>query len=57
MSNFGMAVGAAAEIAGVEKTMITSIKNLMESMNWTAQQAMDALKIPKDEQEKYEAKL
>ncbi len=51
--NLGMAV----ESAGAEKTMIKNIKNLMESMKWTAQQAMDALKIPKNDQAKYAAKL
>ena len=53
MCNLGMAV----ESAGAEKTMIKNIKNLMEAMKWTAQQAMDALKIPKNDQAKYAAKL
>ena len=35
----------------------SSIQNLMETMNWTAQQSMDALKIPKEEQPKYAAML
>ena len=30
-----------------------SIKNLMESMNWSLEQAMDALKIPESERSKY----
>jgi hypothetical protein len=30
-----------------------SIRNLMESMKWTAEQAMDALKIPEVERSKY----
>jgi hypothetical protein len=29
----------------------------METMKWSAIQAMDALKIPKDDQKKYEQKL
>ncbi len=33
--------------------IFTSLKNLMESMNWSAGQAMDALKIPKEERERY----
>ena len=32
-----------------------SIRNLMENVGWTAQQAMDALKIPASEQDKYAA--
>ena len=42
---------------GHESSLLQSIKNLMDSMKWSAQQAMDALKIPKDEQEKYAARL
>ena len=38
-----------------EKDMLTSIRNLMDSMKWSAQQAMDALKIPESEQPKYAA--
>ena len=40
---------------GTEKTMISSIRNLMDTMKWSAQQAMDALKIPANEQPKYAA--
>lgn len=39
---------------GVERrAIVKSIKNLMETMNWTSEQAMDALKIPESEREKY----
>ena len=34
-----------------------SLRNLMDSMSWTAGQAMDALKIPAEEREKYAAML
>ena len=34
-----------------------SLRNLMDSMSWTAGQAMDALKIPAEEREKYAALL
>ena len=34
-----------------------SIRNLMETMKWTAKQAMDALKIPVKDQSKYAAKF
>lgn len=40
---------------GTKKTMLSSIRNLMETLNFSAQQAMDALKIPADEQPKYAA--
>lgn len=33
-----------------EKTRITDIKNLMQTLKLTAEQAMDALKIPTAEQ-------
>ena len=34
-------------------TLLENIRNLMDSTKWTAKQAMDALKIPSDEQKKY----
>ena len=42
---------------GVFQTTLTSIRNLMETVHWTAQQAMDALKIPANEREKYVSQL
>jgi hypothetical protein len=42
----------AAEEA-VEKTVILSIHNLMETLNLTAEQAMAALKIPEEERDNY----
>ena len=36
-----------------QQTVLESIRNLMETMKWTAQQAMDALKIPIKEQKEY----
>ena len=36
---------------------LTDIKNLMDSVNWTAEQAMDALKIPKEERASYLERL
>ena len=38
---------------GKRESLISSIRNLMESMDWTADQAMNALKISEEEQEKY----
>ena len=46
-----------AEERGVEKNRLENIKNVMEGLKYTAQQAMDLLKIPKNEQPKYLAKL
>ncbi len=54
----GMAEGRAEGRAeGKENAMLASIRNLMDSMKWTAEQAMDALKLPMDDREKYAAKL
>ena len=41
----------AEECVIVEK--ITSVKNLMKNMNWTIDQAMNALEISEDKREKY----
>ena len=58
MSNFGMAVelngvkrGIQTGLAqGREQALVHCIKSLMETLDFTAQQAMDVLKIPKEEQ-------
>ena len=42
---------------GVDQNRVESIKNIMEGLKYTAQQAMDLLKIPKGEQDKYMARL
>ncbi len=41
------------EEKGMEKGILVSIQNLMESMDWTAEQAMKALRIPETEQAMY----
>ena len=41
----------------VERNTVELLKNLMETMKMTAQQAVDALKIPLDKQSNYIAKL
>ena len=51
-----IAIERATEKAKAEakkKTHLHSIRSLMETMNMTAQQAMDALKIPADKQKEY----
>ena len=65
MCNLGMAVELKGVVQGItqgiekgkEQTLLESIKNLMETLNLNVQQAMDALKIPKEEQAHYESKL
>jgi len=42
---------------GREESLVISIRNLMETMAWTADQAMDALKIPVSDREKLSAQL
>lgn len=60
--NDGIAIGEVrgevrGEIRGAETERIKSIKNLISSLGITAEAAMDALKIAKDEQSKYLALL
>ena len=38
---------------GITSTTLRSVRCLMETVGWTVEQAMDALKIPREEQEKY----
>ena len=42
---------------GLHDGRLMDIKNLMDSVNWTAEQAMDALKIPLEERASYLEKL
>ena len=42
---------------GKESAILATIRNLMETLNLTAQQAMDAMKIPVAEQARYAALL
>lgn len=42
---------------GEEKSLLSSIQNLMETLTLTAEQAMNALKIPETERSKYFSKL
>ena len=42
---------------GIDQSRVESIKNIMETLEFTAEQAMNALKIPKGEQAKYMARL
>ena len=38
---------------GMELNETDSIKKLMKNMNWTIDQAMNALEVPEDKREKY----
>ncbi len=40
---------------GIDFALVTTIRNLMETMNLTAQQAMEAMKIPASDRKKYAA--
>ena len=54
----GEALGEAlGEARGIEITRLQSIQSVMEGLGYTAQQAMDLLKIPPDEQPKFAEKL
>ena len=41
------------EEKGIEKGILLSIRNLMETMGWSVEQAMEGLKIPEEEKRKY----
>ncbi len=43
--------------SGKVESLVVSIRNLMKAMNLTAKQAMDALLVPPEEQEKIVAPL
>ena len=40
-----------------QETLLKTIKNLMDTTKWTAEQVMAAMKIPEDDRGKYIAKL
>ena len=42
---------------GMEQNLLNNVRSLMESVGWTAQQALDTLKVPKSDQAKYLAML
>ena len=45
------------EEKGIQKGLLLSIRNLMETMGWSVEQAMESLKIPEEEKTKYYMKL
>ena len=57
MCNLSKGVEARGIQKGIQKGILSSIQTLMVTMNWTVEQAMDALKIPKEDRIKYLEKL
>lgn len=53
MCNLSDGVEARGIRKGIETATVKSIESLMETLKLTAEQAMDALKVPKEEREKY----
>ena len=53
MCNLSDGVEARRIRKGIETATVKSIESLMETLKLTAEQAMDALKVPKEEREKY----
>lgn len=41
------------EEKGIQKGILLSIRNLMETMGWPVEQAMEGLKIPEEQKSKY----
>ena len=52
-----MQIEEEAEKRGFVKSLLNSIKSLMENANYTVEQAMKILNIPQEEQEFYLSKL
>ena len=50
-------LGQAVEMKGAEKAMLENIEKMIKNLKLTAQQAMDALEIPKSDQARYAKKL
>ena len=57
MCNLGMAVELKGVKQGKEQSLLESIKKMIKNLGLTAQQAMDTLEIPKDDQARYAAML
>lgn len=57
MGSLALGIAEKARNEGIDLTIVKSIRNLMKNMKLSAQQAMDAMKIPAEEQAKYVALL
>ena len=53
MCNLSEGVEQKGIAKGIAKGITASIRNLMESMGWSIEQAMDALQIPTEERQTY----
>ena len=53
MCNLSKGIWEKGMEAGAEKAMLDSIKTLMETMSFTAEQAMTALKVPEADRSRY----
>ena len=42
---------------GSEQTLLNNVRSLMEGVGWTAQQALDTLRVPESDRAKYLAML
>ena len=42
---------------GAEQNLLDNVRSLMEGVGWTAQQALDTLKVPESDRAKYLAML
>jgi len=51
MGNYSDELEERARLKGEKNNLLENIRSLMETMKLTAQQAMDALKVPADKQE------
>jgi len=59
MGNYSDELEQRAELKGrregEKKNLLENIRSLMETMKWTAKQAMDALQVPADKQDELRA--
>lgn len=53
MCNLSKGIEERGIAIGVERTTLNAIRNLMETLKLTAEQAMEALKVPEVEKIKY----
>ena len=57
MCNLSKGIEEKGRQAGMIDGILVSVKNLMDSMGWSAEQAMNVLKVSKEDQEKYSVLL
>ncbi len=57
MCNLSKGIEEKGRQEGMIDGILVSVKNLMDSMGWSAEQAMKVLKVPQEDQEKYSVLL